>query len=234
MDIVSIATSIVSLLGVIVALCAVWIQTRQNNLALGATILRDLEREFHWSEEMRNRRLALATFLLNRKVDDIPSSHVSDMLDFFDAIGLYHDKGVIDTEMTWVMFYYWVGHYWQLLKEDADYFERLDGGVTYYKSIRLLYTRLTKFGRKKRKLPREEEYFSTDDLQTFLETEIKQCSSRTSAIESPQTEAQISLDEFSPLLTFAFRRKRLWIGVTNRTTQRAKGPTGEESTMRKT
>lgn len=98
------------------------------------------------------------------------------MLDFFDTIALYHNRQVIDTEMTWVMFYYWIAHYWQALGRDADYFENLFSGVEYYKNLRSLYPKLTAFGQKERKLPREEGYFSEDSIRAFLLEEIKQCS----------------------------------------------------------
>lgn len=49
----TVATAIISGLGIFVALLAVWAQTRQNNRALGVTILRDLEKDFLWSDEMK-------------------------------------------------------------------------------------------------------------------------------------------------------------------------------------
>ena len=175
MDIISLTTLAISALGIIVALLAVGVQTRQNNRALGVTILRDLEKDFLWSEEMRSKRLALVTFLLSRQAGDPASPEVAYILDFFDSLGLYHNKGVIDTEMAWVMFYYWLGHYWQLLKEDADATEHTEEGILFYKNVRLFYKKLTEFGRKHRNLPPEEKYFSPENLQGFLKGEIRNC-----------------------------------------------------------
>jgi len=179
MDITSlatIATVVISGLGIFVALLAVWVQTWQNNRALGVNILRDLEKDFLWSEEMRSKRFALAKFLLDRKPGDPISPEVSYILDFFDSMGLYHNKGVIDTEMSWVMFYYWLGHYWQLLKDDAAASEQREDGIQYFKNIRLFYKQLTQFGRKHRKLPPEEKYFSPENLRAFLMVEYERCS----------------------------------------------------------
>jgi proline iminopeptidase len=176
LEITTIVSTAISVVGLFVALVAVWVQTWQNNRALGVTILRDLEKDFLWSDEMISKRLTLATYLLRRKSGDPRSAEVAYMLDFFDSIGLYHNKHVIDTEMTWVMFYYWLGHYWNLLKADADTTERLEDGIKYYKNIRILYKRLTDFGRKHRNLPPEEQYYSPENLRAFLIREFKDCS----------------------------------------------------------
>jgi hypothetical protein len=172
MDIISMT----AITAAVISAVGLWIQTRQNNRALGVTILRDLEKDFLWSDEIRTKRLALATFLIGRKAGDPPSPEVSYMLDFFDSMGLYHNKGVIDTEMAWVMFYYWLGHYWQLLKEDIDAAEQDEDGILYYKNVKRFYKDLTEFGRKHRRLPPEEKYFSLENLRAFLVGEIKHCS----------------------------------------------------------
>lgn len=223
MDIISIVTIVLSALGVTVALIAVFTQARQNNITLGTTILRDLEKDFHWSEEMRSRRLAAATYLFHQKENDIPPSQVGDILDFFDIVGLYHNKHIIDTEMTWVAFYYWIGYYWQLLKVNADYFENIAGGITYYENFRLLYTKLTKYGRKRKRLPLEEEYFTRDRLYAFLEEEIRQCSPIKGEILSAPTKETINYGDFSPSLSFSFGRKSVWIGITDITLQNKRG-----------
>lgn len=179
MDVITLATIIstgISALGIFVALLAVWVQTWQNNRALGVNILRDIEKDFLWSDEMLGKRLTLVKFLLNRKPGEPPSPEVGYMLDFFDSVGLYHNKGVIDTEMTWVMLYYWLGHYWYLLKDDAAASEHGEDGVSYYKNVRLFYKRLTKFGHKYRNLPPEEKYYSPENLRAFLIGEFKRCS----------------------------------------------------------
>jgi hypothetical protein len=179
MDIITIATVVstaISAVSIFVALMAVWVQTRQNNRALGVTILRDLEKDFLWSEEMRSKRLLLVKFLLGRKPGDAASPEVGYILDFFDSLGLYHNRGVIDTEMSWVMFYYWLGHYWHLLKQYADASEQGEDGIVYYKNVKIFYKRLTEFGSKHKNLPPEEKYFSSENLRAFLIGEFKRCS----------------------------------------------------------
>jgi len=214
MDIVSIATIILSALGIVVALTALMIQTRQNNIALGVNILRGLEESFHWSDGMRSKRLAVATFLLNRKEDAPPSSQTANILDFFDIVGLYHKNGVIRTDMTWSMFYYWVGHYWQLLKADAEWIEGLAGGVDYYKNFRHLYYELSKYGRRWNKLPLEHVYFTPKSLRTFLEEEIQQCSPQKEEMDFNQLTLTKSR-KLSLLWAISFGQKSIWIGVSD-------------------
>jgi proline iminopeptidase len=199
-QIATVASTVISAIGIIVALLAVWVQTKQNNRALGVTILRELEDEFLWSDEMRRKRSSLARYLLDRKPGDPSSPDVGYMLDFFDSMGLYHNKGVIDTEMSWVMFYYWFGHYWQLLKEDARISEQYEDGIAYYKNVRLFYQHLTEFGRKERNLPREEQYYSPENLQAFLLGELKRCSTSAmpSSVEHPRVASSkpVSVDDY--------------------------------------
>lgn len=180
MDIYSFLPLLLSVLGVAIAMWAVWSQTRQNNLSLSATTLRDLEDDFLWSNRARQQRFKVATFLHNRGIphgnehSDIPPSEVAHLLDWLDQLGLYTKKGVVDLEMVWVTFFYWFGHYWVLLNSYASEFEKEAGGIEYYSNARYLYSRLCRFGYKKRNLPSDDIYFSEERLRAFLREEIEQ------------------------------------------------------------
>ena len=171
MDLYSLLTSIATVLGVLVALMAIIIQMRQNRIALGVTLIRDMEKQFDDTEFKRIRLEVAMRLYFRKEAEPLPLSGEI-IMDFFDGMGIYQCKGAIDKEITWVMFYYWLGHYWQLLKKQADTFEAQHSGVEYYKNFRLLYHDMTIFGRKKRKMPPENEYFTKERLENFLKDEI--------------------------------------------------------------
>lgn len=174
MDHVSLAANLATTFSLLVALIALYMQSKQNTLTLGVTILRDIERQFE-TKEMRNTRLEVATFLLVRQDGTPPIPQCADLLDFFDVLGTYHNRKTLDTEMTWVQFYYWFGNYWYLLKDDSLYYEDLAGGVRFYEDARILFNTLTTFGERNRGLP-VGNYFTSERLNTFLKEEIAQCS----------------------------------------------------------
>jgi hypothetical protein len=172
--IISIISTMSSSLAVLVALLAILIQARQNNLALKASILRSIYEEFYNSENIRNSRLEVSRFLLKRKNGEPPPPVVADLLDFFDVTGLYLKQGIIDSEMTWSMLYYWLSHYWKLLEKDAEFYERISSGTAYYGNLRFLHDELSKIARRKKRLP-SSDYFSESNIRFFLEEEIKTC-----------------------------------------------------------
>lgn len=176
MDVISVIATLISALSVIVAIGALWSQARQNNLTLSANILRDIEKDFLWSDRMKQRRLVLSMFLLNDHNKNSIPAEVGDMLDWLDQLGLYNRKNIIELEMTWVTLFYWFSHYWNHLKDYADKFEDEVGGIKYYQNARIIYYKLYKFGQKHKKLPAEHVYFSKERLQAFLIEEIEQCS----------------------------------------------------------
>lgn len=214
MDIWSPISAFATAIGVLIAtigLYGVYLQLRQSKRALGVTILRDLEKQF--DTDMLKTRLEVATYLLRKKPDEEPASACEDLLDFFDSMGIYQEKGTIDLEVTWVTFYYWLGHYWQFLKNDVERLEKKFGGVNYYKNAERIYSRLTQFGRKRRKLPVEADYFTPAELERFLKDEIEVCSSRLSEKKIVAEKQALEINSLSPTMTFRLGRKQFWVGI---------------------
>jgi hypothetical protein len=173
----TLVSAIIAAIGVLVAMWTLIIQAHQNRLALGASFIHDIEKEFLWSDRMQEQRLAIAQFFQNQQSEnDAPPSAVAHMLDWLDQIGLYHRKGVIDLEMTWTTLFYWYGHYWVLLESFAERYESNAGGITFYQNARELFSDLCTYGNKKRNLPSPTKYFNEERLTAFIDEEIRQCS----------------------------------------------------------
>ena len=175
----------ISALGVIVAVFTLIAQTRQNNATLRVNLLRDLEKEFFF--EMREQRLAASKFLLNRKDNELPIGVVADILDFFDGVGIYLDKDALDDEMVFNSFYYWFRHYWELLRNDINFYEESAGGFTYYKYIRRLHKRLIRSANQFEGRKKVKDTPSIEKLKIFLKEEIKQCTLENTYDKIPQS-----------------------------------------------
>jgi hypothetical protein len=175
----SVATASASVVAIAVALYAVWVQSKQNRLTLESTLLHDLSSEFT-SPSMLKRRLKIAEHLLTHgeNADTIPEMY--DVLDFFDFVGLYHERGVISTDAVFTVFFYWMGPYWHWLKPHAESFQLVEDGVAYYRDFLALYDQVERYGMKHRGLPKSDAYFTKERLAFFLSEEVRTCT-----IESP-------------------------------------------------
>jgi hypothetical protein len=58
-NLVTLISVVISAISVLVAMGALLNHRHQNSLALGVNILRELEKEYVWSKEMRKRRLVI-------------------------------------------------------------------------------------------------------------------------------------------------------------------------------
>ncbi len=178
-DLITLISVVVSAISVIVAMGALIIQRHQNSLALGVTILRELEKEYLWSKVMRKRRLMVAQFLRDKKnSDNLPIAEIAELLDWLAMVALYTNRGVLDLEMVWTTLFYGFGHYWVLLEKYVNYYEGKAGGIAFFQDGHILYKRLYQFGRKYKRLPKPNKFFTQERLQEFLQDEIDKCSSK--------------------------------------------------------
>jgi len=157
-------------------------QLQLSALSLQATMLRDLEREFNETRRQQD-RFKLAAFLLNRLAGEANrktrlTPDLAEILDFFEAIGLYVKKGALDLEMTWSAFYNWVAPYWQLVHEDVDHLRKTRselGSKTLWEEVQWLYKELAKYEINREGYEKEPS-FSDCQLKQFLNEELITCS----------------------------------------------------------
>lgn len=169
--------AITSIWAIVITLVTLIIESRQNRMALGVNVLRDLEKDFD-SDLYREQRYKLAKFLLERESRGESRKmlpiYMTNVPDFFDSIGLYVNKGIIDTEFAHVTFAYWLERYGCLLTDDIRHLENDLNGV-YWKNYETLLREFTKISRRKSK---GKEKLSKDDLFDFLNEEIQVCGPR--------------------------------------------------------
>lgn len=98
-----------------------------------------------------------------------------EILDFFDAFGIYVNRGFIDVEIAWITLYYWLSFYWHCLAGDIRAFDERMHGVSYLSNCKQLYVRLTRYAERHQQLPSENVRFAAKDIQQFLLDELAAC-----------------------------------------------------------
>lgn len=168
-------------IAVLVAAFAIWWQSHITRRVLGISILRDYDRAFD-EDTMIKARLALAEFLLHRLQSNASIQGNPETLfgqhaivpDFFTTIGLLVKKHILDTEMVWSSYFWWVVHYWQLLREDIYAFRGKED-ESYYQNFEGLYKTLVRFDRKYSKTSYRESEKTKEQMTHFLNDEILKC-----------------------------------------------------------
>jgi len=173
----AIITSITSIVALLISTYTFSKQAQQSKITLAVNLLRDFEKHFFFSEDMRRKRCVTSKFLLDRAENiniDLPPEGY-ELLDFFDTIALHVNRGIIDDEMAWITFYWWFDKYWYLLSEDVERLHQDNDGVKYLENCTRLHTQLTGFGIKQKNLPNSEVRHSPEKLKAFLLDEINAC-----------------------------------------------------------
>jgi len=168
-------TSITSIVAIAISVYSFKVQTNLAAITLSVTMLREYEREFFRSVEMKKKRWITANFLLKRASGEEPPAEAYDLLDFFDTIGQYVNRGAIDLDMTWNTFHYWFDKYWFLLSKDVNQLNEWTEGVCYLDNCSRLYGLLNAHGKSCKKLPPENVRYLPEKLETFLRSEMDAC-----------------------------------------------------------
>lgn len=100
-------TSIVGIIGVFVALVALVIEGRRNRITLQTELLLRLNETFN-SSDMRGRRERASKKLQEGAI----STELLDLLDFFSSIGHLYARKVVDVDLAYKEFSYWIIRYW--------------------------------------------------------------------------------------------------------------------------
>jgi hypothetical protein len=150
----------------VIAIVAIWCESRSSRLSRAADVTLRVIDKFD-DEKMLNLRHKAATSIRDfRQGKGKISKDVENVLDFFETMGLFCKRGVIDEEIVWHSFYYWIrGYYWSA-KDFID--ERRRDEPTVYEDLVALYRQLVMIEDAGDDIP------SKDDLDEFIDEEIKE------------------------------------------------------------
>jgi hypothetical protein len=100
--------TIFTLVGVIVAVVTLWLQTKSFKLTIGADLGMKLDDRFD-SSQFAIKRLDAATALKNNS----SLENAEDVFDFFDTVGLFVRLGALKAEIAHSLFFHWINLYWR-------------------------------------------------------------------------------------------------------------------------
>lgn len=149
--------------GSIVAIVTLWFigyQIKATRKISAADFLLRLEQAF--SKELLDARKQLAKSI-KEKAPDIDF----ELPDFFETLGLLLRHKVVDEELIWQTFSYWVRNYWILTESYITRMRNETKDKTFYTEFEYLSARMTELEKKKRKTSEIKE----EELRKFIEEE---------------------------------------------------------------
>jgi hypothetical protein len=150
----------------VIAVVALYFESRSARLARAADVVLRLIDKFDDEKMLTLRHKAALSIRDFRQGKGEISNDVENVLDFFETIGMFSKRGVIDNEIVWHSFHHWLrGYYWSS-KDFID--KRREKELTVYEDLISLYRKTAKYEGDSDDIP------SKSDLDEFIEDEIKE------------------------------------------------------------
>jgi len=136
-------TALAAVVASIAAVVAIWIEGKRARFSQGLDILLRLGDQFN-SASFVSKRRALAKLLASQErlspLDQEERKRLSDeILDFFEMVGLFLKKKILDPELVHAEFFYWLYHYYALTKDHLAEFRRASNDNTVWEDAEWLY-----------------------------------------------------------------------------------------------
>ena len=155
-------TSLVSIVGVTIALAALALETRRERLALQVDILMKLQDKWECFDMLKSREAAAKRLLASELVN----YELGDVLEFLAVIGFLYERKAIDTDLAYKEFSYWMIRYWLCAQSYVEQERRIDpqSWLTLEHIVEVM---------KKRELKEGYPPYTQDLLHAFLEEEAR-------------------------------------------------------------
>lgn len=142
-----------AIVAALTAVLAIWVEGKRSRFAQGLDLLQKMREEFD-SEPFKKKRRTIAKILakeqsgqvLTKKSELILKTAGTDILDHFQTIGILMRRGMLDEELVYSEYLFWVECYWLSLQRVYLAFEETD--ITVWEDAKWLYKRLKKFEKK--------------------------------------------------------------------------------------
>jgi hypothetical protein len=113
----------VQAVGIVITLLLIWKQMRLQSAANMLRALSDFSKEWWSTELMDARKEVCKSFRDKKSPGDLAAERVSG---FFETLGLYYKRNIIDTHLAWGLYSYYVEHYWPILQPTIIEMRRAD------------------------------------------------------------------------------------------------------------
>jgi len=173
-DIQSTTEMITAFFTAVIALATIWL-VRSTVRMMRVTVQADLLERLiaRWdSSEMCNRRAVLARSLQEKRANHglgpIPESRIEGVVDFFEEVGTYLTKKLIDQELTWEMFFDCATVYWIVCGKEFAAFVRTDEDRTTYANFEHMIMKMEKMYYQKTSAVKGRPIYTENDIDEFL------------------------------------------------------------------
>ena len=164
-------TAIASAAAVVIAAIAFRSQSRHATRMIEMEMLDRMMTKFD-SASMHEDRLAVATRFLAGEPAGVTEFMASqtDILNFFETVGLMHSRQVFDTELVWTVFYDPAIHYWTACEDQVAEYRKANHDKSYWAYYESLNDQLLKHQRASGSTGRA--------IKDFMTGEVKECAPR--------------------------------------------------------
>jgi hypothetical protein len=162
-----------AVLAALVAIIMTALQIRASRRIASADFLLRFQNNFI-SKNMIERRKRI--MLIRKKTPEAyqEMDALSDVLDFFEELGLLFRKGVLPEDLIWADYCYWILNYWIAFKGYVDWDRKAANDNTVYQEFEHLFEKTLSFEEDKRK---RKITFDSKHIDEFLDDEINLLSS---------------------------------------------------------
>jgi len=163
-------TSWAALITALIACYAIWVDGKRSRFSQGLDILLKFSNEFN-NEDMKTVRRQIAQMHIKKtkKLNDVHNTNLeSEILNHFQTVGLLLRKKILDPELTWSEYSYWVRYYLVLFKSTIDSFREED--QTAWEDVDWMMKRFSKLD-KKYKIYQNKEGVDQPEFIEFLQSE---------------------------------------------------------------
>ncbi len=127
-------------IGTVGTLIFIFLQIKLTRIATSSDLILRLEDRFE-SKEFKDKRSKAVKVIKEKNIEKIDD--IREVFDFFETIGILVRRNVLDKELVWSTFFYWVYNYYFLGKEflDSDrenFPRRYDEFVWLYKELYII------------------------------------------------------------------------------------------------
>lgn len=156
--------AMVQAIGIIVTLWFIWRQLRLQSTANMLSALSEFSAEW-WSPDLKSARKEVCQSFRDDKV--MGNLAAERVCGFFEKLGLYHKRNIVDSHLAWEMYSYYVEHYWPILEPTLLDLRKDD--KTIFTAFELFHKDMKHFS-KKLKVPCDDK--RPDVLKDFAKSEL--------------------------------------------------------------
>ncbi len=163
-------TAWAGLITALIACYAIWVDGKRSRFSQGLDILLKFSNEFN-SDSMKaaRRQVALTCLKKTKKLNDVQKANLeSEILNHFQTVGLLLRKKILDPELTWSEYSYWVRYYSRLSRGTIDSFREED--PTAWEDVDWMMKQFSKLD-KKYKIYSNKEDEDQKEVDEFLQSE---------------------------------------------------------------